>query len=49
MSVHALFMLVITQTIVSGFTIYFFWRVLSSKKNNSDSKVNSDTNDSKTN
>lgn len=34
MSISALIMLLITQIIVSGFTSYFFWRVLSIKKTN---------------
>lgn len=42
MSISALIMLIITQTIVSGFTVYFFWRVLSAKKSNSNSKSNLD-------
>lgn len=28
MSTSALLMLVVTETLVTGFTIYFFWKVL---------------------
>lgn len=42
MSIKALIMLVITQVIVSGFTSYFFWRVLSAKKSDVDANSKSD-------